>query len=82
MISFRLPENMEDKLNKISEQSKLSKSHIIKEALKEYLVNMEEKLSPYETGKDFFGKYGSGDGNLSTTYKNKIKEKINEKSSY
>jgi hypothetical protein len=82
MISFRLPENMENKLNKISQESRLSKSFIIKEALNEYFINIERKLSPYETGKEFFGRYGSGNGTLSTTYKRKIKEKINEKKSH
>jgi hypothetical protein len=42
----------------------------------------EKKLNPYEMGKDFFGKYGSGKGNLSETYKEKVREKINEKMSH
>jgi len=38
--------------------------------------------SPYELGSELFGKYESGRDNLSTTYKQKIKDKINEKNSH
>ncbi len=33
-------------------------------------------LTPYQLGKDFFGKYGSGKGNLSQEYKKILKEKL------
>lgn len=36
-------------------------------------------LTPYQLGKDLFGKYGSGKGNLSQDYKKILKEKLRGK---
>jgi len=36
-------------------------------------------MKPYLLGKDLFGRYGSGKGDLSKTYKTKLKDKIGEK---
>jgi len=82
MVSVLLSECMEKKIKKISEETKLTKSDIVKEALSQYIINFEQKETPYKLGKDLFGKYGSGDGSLSTNYKNKLKERINEKNSH
>ena len=57
-------------------------SYIVKEALQTYFAEIETKESAYELGKDLFGRNGSGENNLSTTYKVKVKEKIHEKSSH
>jgi len=35
--------------------------------------------SSYEIGKAYFGKYGSGKGNLSQNHKKLLKQKLNEK---
>ena len=82
MISVRLSDSMEKKIKKISEETKLTKSDVVKEALNQYIVSLEKKETPYKLGKDLFGKHGSGDGSLSTNYKNKLKERINEKNSH
>jgi len=39
----------------------------------------EEDMSSYEIGKAYFGKYGSGNGNLSRNYKKILKRKLNGK---
>lgn len=79
MTTVRLPDDMEAKLAILAEKKHKSKSDLIKEAL-DYLFYKEgaEKDS-YEIGEVYFGKYGSGAGDLSITYKQRIKGKINDK---
>jgi hypothetical protein len=43
-----------------------------------FFKNENEKDS-YELGEEYFGKYGSGKGNLSKDYKSLVKEKLNVK---
>lgn len=81
MRSVRLPEEIEKELKSLSEQKKVSRSNIIKEALVEYISKEKKYNSPYETGKQYFGKRGSGEKDRSSTYKSRIKEKIREKQS-
>jgi predicted DNA-binding protein len=83
LLNVRISDELEKKLNKLSEKNKVSKSSIVKEALETYFAEIEakENKSPYDLGEDLFGRNGSGKGNLSTTYKTKIKEKIHEKNS-
>ena len=59
-----------------------TKSEIIKIALQKYFETYYNDLSPYELGKDVFGKYGSGQSDNSKNYKLKMKEKINAKFSH
>ncbi len=79
MFSVRLPEDLENRVNALSKKSNVNKSDIIREALQEYLVKEEQKEIPYALGEDLFGCYGSGDGNLSVNYKQKLKEKLRAK---
>jgi uncharacterized membrane protein YgaE (UPF0421/DUF939 family) len=85
MISVRLDNKLEKQLEKTAKEKSTSKSQIIKESLIYYfnMLNQEQKQkSPYELGREFFGKYSSGKGDLSTTYKQKLKDKINAKNSH
>lgn len=79
MISVRLSKQLEEKINNLSKQEDVTKSDIIKEALEKYIEEQEKQTKPYELGVELFGKQGSGKGNLSKTYKKKVREKINEK---
>jgi hypothetical protein len=56
-----------------------SKTDIIREALEKLFIQEESEKDSYELGEEYFGKYGSGDGSLSITYKDKLKDKINAK---
>jgi metal-responsive CopG/Arc/MetJ family transcriptional regulator len=82
MVSLRLDESTQNQLNLLAQQKNMSKSKIIKDALA-YYFDMTKKESkektPYELGSELFGKYSSGNDDLSTTYKQKIKDKINAK---
>lgn len=82
MISVRLDENIENQLTFLAQQKDIPKSKVIKDALVYYfdmLKNDQNQKSAYELGSEFFGKYSSGRDDLSTTYKQKLKDKINAK---
>jgi len=78
MTTVRLNKEIDNKLSVIMEIEKSSKSEIIKKAIIEYYNLHIPNKTPYELGKDFFGKYGS-DEDLSTTYKQRLKEKLDAK---
>jgi len=44
--------------------------------------NESKEKTPYELGSEFFGKHSSVRDDLSTTHKQKIKDKINAKNNY
>jgi len=79
MISVRLPEELEKKLNQLAESENVTKTYLVKEALNKYIAEKEEKKDSYQLGKDLFGKYGSEEGDLSTTYKKRESDRIHEK---
>jgi len=81
MISLRLPDELANKLNQVSKTEKITKSEVIKRALKIYFEKYRNDHSSYDLGKDLFGEYGSGDGNLSVNYKIILKDKLREKHS-
>lgn len=76
MRSVRLSEKLEKELERLSSQKNVSRSSIIKEALVEYIANHKKEFTPYELGKEYFGKYKSDDGDRSVTYKTRIKDKL------
>jgi predicted DNA-binding protein len=79
MTTVRLPLEYEQKLDSLSFLKKKSKTEIIKEALDIFFHQEESQIDSYKLGEDYFGKYGSGDGSLSVTYKKRLKEKIHAK---
>jgi hypothetical protein len=76
VTTTRLPDDLEQKLEAVSKVSHKPKSELVKEALTEYFDKEEAEKTSWEVGEPYFGKYGSGDGSLSTTYKQRIREKI------
>ncbi|HOA08353.1 MAG TPA: CopG family transcriptional regulator [Spirochaetota bacterium] len=81
MLSIRLSSEIESKLDQISKTENKPKSEIIKSALDLYFKKYHEVTSPYELGKDLFGKAGSGQSNSSKDYKSILKGKLREKHS-
>ena len=79
MTTVRLPVELENKLSILSQNQHKSKTELIKEALEYFFIKIEAEKDSYELGKKYFGKYGSNDGTLSTTYKSKIKRKLHAK---
>ena len=84
MISVRLNQNLEQELILFSQLNQLTKTDIIKDALTLYFKTFKQEKKPtaYELGANIFGKYGSQEGDLSTSYKQRIKEKINAKNNH
>ena len=84
MISVRLNQTLMQELNLFSQLNQLTKTDIIKNALIHYFKTFKQEKKPtaYELGVNLFGKYGSEEGNLSTTDKQRLKEKINAKNNH
>jgi hypothetical protein len=79
MTTARLPDELEKRLEAASRVRHVSKSDMVKEALVQYLDLVEDEKGSYQLGLPYFGKYGSGGGDLSVTYKTRMKEKIGAK---
>ena len=81
MIAVRLPKELEEELNRLAKKRNLTKTDIVKEALKLFFQTEKNKVqkTPYELGEALFGKYDSGQENLSETYKKRLKGKLREK---
>lgn len=78
MTTVRLNDEIETKLSRLTQIEKSSKSDVIKKAITEYFDSHYQEQTPYELGADLFGKHGS-DENLSVNYKQKLKDRLNEK---
>ena len=79
MLTVRLPEDLEQEVNRIASAEQRTKTQIIREALTQYVESHRNQRSAYELGKDLFGTYGSGDTERSSGYKGKLKEKLRAK---
>ena len=82
MVSVRLDTSVESQLNYFANKQHISKSKVIKDSLIYYfdMLNKKEiKQTPYELGSTLFGRYSSEQENLSVTYKQKLKNKLNAK---
>lgn len=79
MLSVRLTKEIEYELERLAESKHTTKTDIVKEAVANYIAAERVQTNSYEAGKDLFGKYGSVTDEMSTTYKKRLKEKLNEK---
>jgi hypothetical protein len=79
ITTARLPIDIRNKLIILSKHKNITKSEVIINALEMYYEKEEKELDSYTLGLPYFGKYGSGIGDLSTTYKERIREKLRER---
>jgi predicted DNA-binding protein len=79
ITTVRLPPETRNKLLYLSRIKKKTKSDIIKESLEMYYEQEESHIYSYAVGEPYFGKYGSGESDLSTTYKERLTEIIRAK---
>lgn len=79
MLNVRLSEDTEKELLQYCQAEGITKSMLVKEALVAYLAQKRKSKSAFEAGADLFGLEGSGSTDRSTSYKTKIKEKLNAK---
>lgn len=78
-LSIRLTLETKTKLENMARVENKTKSEIIREALELYFKNFSEDKTPFELGKEYFGKHGSGQGDLSINGEKILKEKIRRK---
>ena len=78
MITLRLDAKLEQAINNTAKNLGLSKSELIRKSIYDYLGRLGNQ-NAWEAGKELFGKYSSGLGNLSTNRKELIKRKIKAK---
>ena len=74
ITTARLPLDTRNKLLVLSRVKGKTKSDIIKESLDLYYEQEEKEIDSFTLGEKYFGKYNLGDGDLSTTYKERIRE--------
>ena len=76
ITTARLPLETRNRLIALARMKKKTKSQIIIESLEMYYAQEENQIDSYTLGLPYFGKYSSGEGDLSVTYKERIKEKL------
>jgi hypothetical protein len=76
-LTVKLEPEMERALARCSAADGVPKSVVVKRALSAYLAR--EPASAYEVGKDLFGRYGSGEGDLSVRRRERYAELVNAK---
>jgi hypothetical protein len=79
MLNVRLSEEEEKALERYCQESGISKSSVVKEALALYMKEMRRSKTSFEFGEDLFGKEGSGSSDRSVTYKEQLKKKLDAK---
>ena len=78
MITLRLDPGLEQQVSHTAKNLGLTKSELIRKSLVDYINKIETK-SAWESGQDLFGRYASGQKNLSSNRKELLKSKIRAK---
>jgi len=79
ITTARLPREISNKLCVLARVKGKTKSDIIKESIEMYYAQEENEIDSYTLGEPYFGKYASGESDLSTTYKERIREILKKK---
>ncbi|MCL2381501.1 MAG: ribbon-helix-helix domain-containing protein [Treponema sp.] len=79
ITTARLPADILSKLVVLARIKSKTKSDIIKEAIQVYYEREENEICSFTLGEAYFGRYGSGENDRATTYKERIKEKLSGK---
>jgi len=78
-LSLRLEKELERELERCARTAGVSKSELVRRMIKDFVK--QRSATPWEIGKDLFGREGSGMGNLSRDRKRILKEKMRAKKS-
>ena len=78
-ISLRLEDPLAQRLEAAAKAKGVSKSELIRDCLNKYLEDEAKKPTAWELGKDFFGCYDSGRGDLSVRAEEIVKERNHAK---
>lgn len=79
ITTARLPIGTRNKLVSLSKIKNKTKSEIIIESLEMYYKQEENEIDSFTVGEPVFGKYGSGESDRATTYKQRIKKKLSDR---
>jgi hypothetical protein len=79
LVSIRLDPNMAKELARAARASGVSKSEFVRRSLSQYIALTKMENRAWELGKDLFGKFGSGRGDLSTNAEQILREKFHGK---
>jgi predicted transcriptional regulator len=79
VLTVRLPDHLERELDRLAASERTTKAQIVRDALERYVAAHREQRSSFELGEALFGRYGSGEQTLSTTYKERLREKLRAK---
>jgi len=78
MITLRLDSELEKSINTLARQMGVTKSELIRKSITAFIEKAEHP-SAWELGNNLFGKYASGQENLSQERKVIVKDKIRAK---
>ena len=78
MMTIRLDETLENKIDQLATSLGISKSELIRRSVDQF-INTVGKADPWSAGKDLFGKFKSGQNDLSASRKIIVREKISRK---
>lgn len=78
-LSIRLDQELETELRLRLQREGVGLSEFVRDAIKEKLSKTPPANTPYELGKSLFGRYASGETQLSQQRKTRIREKIHAK---
>ena len=59
MLSVRVDDTLEHQLDRVARIQGISRSEVVRRSIEAY-VGKYQRPSPWEIGKDLFGRYGSG----------------------
>ena len=76
VTTARLPLDTRNKLHILSKTKNKTKSDIIKESVDMYYEYAQNEIDSFTLGEPYFGRYGSGEDDRATAYRQRIKEKI------
>ncbi|MEX2175444.1 MAG: hypothetical protein WD872_13865 [Pirellulaceae bacterium] len=78
-LSLRLSKQLDQWLAQAASLAGVTKSQYVRDCLEERKRSEDARPTAYELGKDLFGKYGSGRGDLSRNSEKSVKEIISAK---
>jgi negative regulator of replication initiation len=78
MMTLRIDEELEQKIEHASVNLGISKSELLRRSVQEFIAGIS-KPDPWEVGKDLFGKHRSGRHDLSTNRKTIIRDLLSRK---
>jgi len=78
MLTLRLDEDLEHKIDVASERLGITKSELIRRSVQTF-INGISKPSPWEVGCELFGKFDSGVGTLSSNRKEIVRQALARK---